>query len=122
MVLGIGVDILEIDRMRDLIVRRPKITNRLFSESEQKYARQQQDPSQRFAVRFAAKEAVMKVLGTGFGGIDWKDVEVIRDESDAPKVHLSGRAAKRANTQGITNWHLSLSHSEISAVAFVVAS
>lgn len=121
MVLGVGIDVIDIDRMRGLLSRRPQVAERLFSELEQEYSYQHKDPSQRFAVRFAAKEAVMKALQAGFGSIDWRDVEVTRDESSAPQVRLSGRAAERAAGKGITSWHISLSHSEASAVAVVIA-
>lgn len=121
MVLGVGIDVIDVDRMRNLLSRRPKLAERLFSEAEQEYSYQQNDPTQRFAVRFAAKEAVMKAMQSGFGSIDWKDVEVVRDESSIPQVRLSGRAAERATAKGITSWKLSLSHSDASAVAVAIA-
>ena len=121
MILGVGVDVVDVDRMRDLLSRRPKISERLFSKAEQDYSQLQSDPSQRFAVRFAAKEAVMKALSSSFGSIDWKDVEVVKEKSDIPQLRLLGRAAEHAKKKGITSWHISLSHSKTSAMAMVVA-
>lgn len=73
------------------------------------------------AVRWAAKEAVSKALGTGFVGVSWREIEILPDHRGKPLVYLSGRAAERARELGLTNWSVSLSHSRDNAVAFVVA-
>ncbi len=73
------------------------------------------------AVRWAAKEAVAKALGTGFVGVSWQEIEILPDHRGKPLVYLKGRAAERAGELGLTNWSVSLSHSRDNAVAFVVA-
>jgi len=73
------------------------------------------------AGRFAAKEAVAKALGCGIGDVEWKEIEILGDEQNAPVLHLHGKAAQKADELGLTNWSLSLSHSQSYAMAFVVA-
>jgi len=73
------------------------------------------------AGRFAAKEAVAKALGCGIGDVEWKEIEILGDEQNAPVLHLHGKAAQKADELGLTNWSLSLSHSQSHAMAFVVA-
>ena len=117
----IGIDIVDVPRFRDLLARRPLITERLFTPGERAYAESRADPAERLAARFAAKEAVMKALGAGFGDVAFRDMEVVRDPGGKPGVRLSGRAAARAERAGVTGWHLSLSHTATSAVAVAVA-
>jgi holo-[acyl-carrier protein] synthase len=121
MIVGLGVDIVEIDRMRAAIERRPRILERCFSEEERDYARSRNKPEVHFALRFAAKEAVLKALGTGFSGMRFTDVEVVRDERGRPVPHLKGRAAEVAEVLGVTEMHLSLSFTHSTAVASAVA-
>jgi holo-[acyl-carrier protein] synthase len=121
MIAGIGIDSVEIDRFRDTIARTPGLVERLFSEQERADALKRADPAERLAVRFAAKEAVMKALGVGLGGIDLRDVEVARADSGQPSLVITGRAAELAASRGVTRWLLSLTHTERSAIAFVVA-
>ena len=73
------------------------------------------------AVRFAAKEAVSKALGSGMGDINWQEIEILRDEMDAPVLNLHGKAQQRAALLGFHNWSVSLSHTDRHALAFVVA-
>ena len=121
MIVGIGNDLVDLDRFRRVLERRPGLIDRLFTESEREYARRRSDPTERFAVRFAAKEAVLKAMGVGIGAVEWHDIEVLRDEDGRPSIALSGRAAALAAQQGIEGWRLTLSHSEIVAQAVVVA-
>ena len=121
MIVGIGNDLVDLDRFRRVLERRPSLIDRLFTDSEREYARRRTDPTERFAVRFAAKEAVLKAMGVGIGAVDWHDIEVLRDDDGRPSVALSGRAAALAVEQGIEDWRLTLSHSEIVAQAVVVA-
>jgi len=118
---GIGVDSVEVDRFRVTLARTPSLVERLFSPQEQADAARRPDPTERLAVRFAAKEAVMKALGVGLGAIDLRDVEVARAESGEPSLVITGRAAELAVAHGVKRWHLSLTHTERSATAFVVA-
>lgn len=119
--IGIGLDLVDVDRMRGTISRTPTIVERLFTADEQAYARAVADPTERFAVRFAAKEAAMKALGVGLGAFDWHDVEVIRAASGAPSLAVRGRAAALAEEAGVTRWLVTLSHTQLTAQAIVVA-
>lgn len=118
---GLGVDIVEIDRMREALRRRPRMKERLFSEEERAYCEGRNKPEIHYAMRFAAKEAVLKALGTGFSGMRFRDVEVVRDERGRPVPRLSGRAAEVAEAAGVVEMHLSLSFTHATAVASAVA-
>lgn len=119
--IGIGVDLVEVDRMRTILARTPAMEERLFTEGERSYARAAKDPAERFAVRFAAKEAAMKALGVGLGAIDWHDVEVVRGESGAPALVVTGRALELAADRGVSGWLVTLTHTATMAEAVVVA-
>lgn len=123
MILGTGIDIVEVDRVRQSISRYgDRFTGRVFTPEEIAYCRDKAGWAIHFAGRFAAKEAVMKALQTGWsGGIHWRDVAIARDENGVPKVKLSGEAGRRAETMGIVAWHLSISHSDVHAVASAIA-
>jgi len=121
MITGLGVDIVEIDRMRDALRRRPRIRERLFSDEERAYCESRNKPEIHYAMRFAAKEAVLKALGTGFSGVRFRDVEVGRDERGRPVPLLSGAAAEQAEAAGVIEMHLSLSFTHTTAVASAVA-
>ena len=120
-VLGLGVDIVEIDRMKLALERTPRIKERIFSEDERWYCEHKARPYVHYAMRFAAKEAVLKALGTGFSGMRFQDVEVVREEKGRPTPKLSGRAAERAAELGVVEMHLSLSFTHSTAVASAVA-
>ena len=118
--LTTGVDIIEIGRIQAVLERwGQRFLNRIYTEAEIAYCRGR---AQNLAVRFAAKEAAMKALGTGVRGVGWKDIEVVRAKSGAPSIALHGRAALRAEKLGVKELALSLSHSREYAVAFVVGS
>lgn len=121
MIAGLGVDIVEIDRMRDALARRPRMKERLFSAEERAYCEKRSRPEVHYALRFAAKEAVLKALGTGFSGMRFTDVEVIRENNGRPVPRLSGKAAERAAELGVIEMHLSLSFTHSTAVASAVA-
>lgn len=120
-VRGVGVDAVDIERFRQVLARRPLLAERLFTEEERAYAARAVDPGPRLAVRFAAKEAVLKALGVGIGAASFRDVEVVRAGSGRPALALAGSAATLAAGRGVTRWHLSLSHTGTLAVASVVA-
>jgi len=120
-ITGLGVDIVEIERMRRALERRPAMRQRIFSEAERAYCEARNKPEIHYAMRFAAKEAVLKALGTGFAGMRFTDVEVERDERGRPVPRLSGRAAEVAAERGIVEMHLSLSFTHTTAVASAVA-
>lgn len=118
---GLGVDLVDVDKMRRSLARTPSLVDRLFTPAEVAYASQAADPSERFAARFAAKEAVMKALGVGIGASGWHDVEVVHSETGAPQLQVTGRAAELAAEKGIGQWLVTISHTEITAEAVVVA-
>lgn len=119
--IGIGVDLVELDRFRETLERTPSIIDRLFTPAEQAYATKRRDPVERFAVRFAAKEAVLKALGLGIGQVAFRDIEVVRAESGEPSVVLHGAAADLAGGRGVRRWLLTLTHTDRMAQAIAVA-
>jgi holo-[acyl-carrier protein] synthase len=120
-VIGIGVDLVEVERFRTVLARTPTLVDRVFTDDERAYADKRRDPTERYAVRWAAKEAVMKALGVGLGEVDLNEIEVVRAESGEPSVRLHGRAAKRAAERGVTSWLLTLTHTDTTAQAIAVA-
>ncbi|CAN5698142.1 holo-ACP synthase [soil metagenome] len=122
MILGVGVDLVSIGRVAALIERHgERALGRLFRPAEIRYCRSRSRPMESFAARFAAKEAFFKALRTGWGqGGEWTEVEVVTEESGAPALRLLGTAAARANEQGVQRLHLSLTHTEEMAGAYVV--
>jgi holo-[acyl-carrier protein] synthase len=120
-VRGLGSDLVEVERFRLALERRATLSQRLFTDGERAYASGQRDPVKSLAVRFGAKEAVMKALGVGLGAFAFRDVEVVRDESGEPTVSLHGGAADLAETRGVTAWQISLTHTDVTAMAVVIA-
>jgi holo-[acyl-carrier protein] synthase len=118
-VVAVGIDLVDIDRIRDVIERQPRFVTRVYTEQEQAYCRKRRDPAERFAARFAAKEAVLKALGTGLGGADFTDIEVVRQPSGKPELAIGGRAATLAGELGIDRWLITMTHSRHLAQAFV---
>lgn len=113
-----GIDIIEIDRVARVFASYPdRFINRVFNPSEAAYCRSR---APQLASRFAAKEAVMKALGTGIRGIPWRSIEVTRKRGGPPEIKLHGPAKRRAEVMGITRIALSLSHSKQFAAASVV--
>lgn len=119
---GIGVDILQIDRMEAVIERHPSFIRRVFTDEERAYCERTHRPAEHYAARFAAREAVLKALGTGFShGIGVADVWVRRNEDGAPEAVLEGRALEVARERGVLEVALSLSTTHDMAVANAVA-
>lgn len=119
--IGIGIDAVDVERFRRSLQRQPRLVQRLFTDGEQAYAGRQRDPTQRLAARFAAKEAVLKALGVGLGSCPLTDIEVVREPSGAPGLHLHGKAAVLAAAAGVGSWRVSLTHTAIVAQAVAVA-
>ncbi len=122
-IFGIGIDVVEVDRIESSIERLGELfLDRLFTPSERTYCDAQAKPGLHYAARFAAKEAVSKALGTGIGGhAGWLDLEVARDSLGAPKLVLSGNAANFAEQNGIVEIQISLSHARDYAAANAIA-
>ena len=118
---GLGVDIVEVDRVKRALERTPRFAERVFTEGERAYCSSKRFPERHYAARFAAKEAVSKALGTGFRGFGVSDIEVVLDEKGKPSVALHGFAAQLAAEKGIVAVHISLSHTSALAVANAVA-
>lgn len=119
--LGIGIDAVDIDRFRRVLDRTPKIRARVFTPDEIDSLSSKMDPAPSLAVRFAAREATMKVLGVGLGAFDLHDVSIARKDSGEPRLQVTGRAHELAVAKGIVNWYVSLSHTAQVAVAVVAA-
>ena len=120
-VVGIGTDLVDIDRFRTVLRRRPSVADRLFTAGERTYAERATDPAARLAARFAAKEATLKALGYGLGGMRMADIEIIRAEDGRPELVLHGDARSTADVHGVGRWLVSLSHTDHLAQATVVA-
>ena len=113
----IGIDIIEIGRIEKAISRwGENFLRRVYTESELKLYR---NKSSSLAARFAGKEAVIKALGPQAKGINWREIEILSDPGGKPSVHLYGKAQSRADSQGLGNLAISLSHSREYAIAFV---
>ena len=120
--VGLGVDIVEIARMRAIIRRSPAFVPRVFSEDERAYCDATASPETHYALRFAAKEAVVKALGTGFTrGIGVRDIEVRRASNGRPMVRLSGAAKRIAQEIGVREIPISLTYTHTEAVACAMA-
>ena len=117
--LRVGIDMIEVERIERGIARHgERFYNRFFTQAERNYCGGQ---ARSLAARFAAKEAVAKAFGTGIGDIRWIEIEILADERRRPTLHLHGDAAKLAAEMGLTEWDVSLSHTETHAIAMVVA-
>ncbi|HLG97522.1 MAG TPA: holo-[acyl-carrier-protein] synthase [Bryobacteraceae bacterium] len=122
MIVGIGVDIEEVARLRAAIERHgSRFVNRIYSPSEIAYVERKANRYERYAARFAAKEAGMKAIGTGWRrGVRWQDFEVANLPSGRPTLRLHGQAAKIADGLGVRNIALSLTHTAQQGMAIVI--
>jgi len=122
-IFGIGLDLVDIPRLEQSITNGgQQFLDRVFTATEQDYCNGKSRPHEHFAARWAAKEAAMKVLGTGWsGGVAFTDFEVTNDSDGRPRLIVSGVAASAANERGIVEWQLSLSHTGQTAGAVAQA-
>ena len=123
MIVGTGVDLCEVDRIKTAILSKhgDRLRKRVFTELEIAYAESKASRFERYAARFAAKEAGMKALGTGWrGGIGWRDLEVANLPTGRPTLRLHGRAAEIAAGLGVTDVALSITHTAGQALAMVI--
>ena len=120
-VIGVGTDLVEVERIRAALGRRDGLRQRLFTDGEWDYAARHRDPMPHLAARFAAKESVMKALGHGMDQMAFSEIEVLRDDAGRPTVRLAGRAARIAADAGVERWQLSLTHTASLAQAVAIA-
>ncbi|UCG52168.1 MAG: holo-ACP synthase [Candidatus Latescibacterota bacterium] len=122
MIKGIGVDTIELKRIERVYRKYDgRFLDRIYSSEEKDYALRFRDPVPRLAARFAAKEACMKALGTGWNlGVRWKDIVVVNDENGKPGLELYGEAKKYLEELSVGRIHLSLTHSKEHATAVVI--
>ena len=122
MIIGMGVDIAEVSRVRSAIERHGEtFLRRLFTPKEREYCEQFKNKYERYAGRFAAKEAGMKALGTGWRrGVRWVDLEVVREKGGRPTLALAGEAAKIAGQLGVKRIAMSITHTKDQALAQVI--
>src|SRR5215471_4278131 len=122
MIVGTGIDIAEVDRIRQTIQRfGPRFTGRVFTADEIRYCESKANKVERYAARFAAKEAAMKAIGTGWNrGVTWRDVEVRRSPGQRPTVAFHNKAGEFFRALGAVRAHLSITHTADSAMAFVI--
>lgn len=121
MVLGIGMDVVDVNRIRGVVESHDGFVTRVFTAGERGHCSQRTDPYPHLAARFAAKEAVFKAFGTGWsGGLRWTDVSVENGPGGRPSIRLEGRAKRIASEMGVTRVHVSITHTDTYAGAQIV--
>jgi holo-[acyl-carrier protein] synthase len=122
MIVGSGVDLCEVSRIKEAIARHGRrFVERIYTDREIAYSERKANKYERYAARFAAKEAGMKALGTGWrGGVRWQDFEVINLPSGRPTLQFHGKAAEYAEKLGVANISLSMTHTSVQAMAMVI--
>src|SRR6516225_3241550 len=122
MIIGMGIDVAEVGRIRDVIESQTeRFVRRVYTQAEAAYCEQFKNKYERYAGRFAAKEAAMKALGTGWSrGVRWVDVEVVRHRGGRPTLELKGEARKIADRLGVKCIALSMTHTVEQAIAQVI--
>jgi holo-[acyl-carrier protein] synthase len=122
MIVSIGIDIIEVRRIREVLIRTPRFRERVFTQAEQAYCNSRGAvAAQHYAARFAAKEAALKALQTGWrGGISWQDIEISSLESGAPVISFHGEAKKLFEKSGAKAAHISIAHTTEHAIAEVI--
>ena len=122
MIVSTGIDIVEVYRIAETMTRTPRFTERVFTEAERAYCDTKgAAAAQSYAGRFAAKEAFLKALQTGWRGkITWHDVEILSDEQGVPRLSISGEASDLFKKSGASRMHISISHTSEHAVAMVI--
>ncbi len=120
MIVGVGIDVVPVERFEKALTRTPNLRAKLFTDAEQRSASGRPRHVESLAARFAAKEALAKALGAP-GGLAWNDAEVHADRNGDPRLEISGTVAARATALGVTRLHLSISHDGGIASAVVIA-
>jgi holo-[acyl-carrier protein] synthase len=119
-VVGVGIDVVDIDRLRTALARTPRLAERVFTATERAQAQRRADPTSAYASRFAAKEATLKALGLGLFELPLDQIEVVGGGDAAPALRLGPDAATAAASRGIDRWLVSLTHDARLAAAIVV--
>lgn len=119
--IGLGIDVVNVERFRTALERTPALRSRVFTSAELDSLASRADSAPSLAARFAAREATMKALGVGLGAFELHDVSIRTRETGAPELVVVGRAAEIAHAQGVKVWHVSLSHTQDTAVAVVTS-
>ncbi|HVA52109.1 MAG TPA: holo-ACP synthase [Acidimicrobiales bacterium] len=114
---SVGVDLVDVARFTLALERHPRLLERLFTDGERRDAKARPE---RLAARFAAKEAVLKTFRVGIGAAPWRSIEVTTDDAGAPSVVLHAPATELARTAGVETLHLSMTHTNVTAAAFVI--
>ena len=121
MIYGIGVDIIEVERIQSLAEKNPRFLTRIFTETEITYCTKMKNKYQHLAARFAAKEAFVKAVGLGMsGGMRWRDIGIVNDTLGRPELVIEGRAAERLEELEVRSTHVSLTHTGEHAAAVVI--
>jgi len=118
-IIGLGVDLADVDRVERVLGKYPRFAERCFTDHEREYAFRFANPARRFAARFAGKEAVMKSMGTGWRRIAWTDIEITG--GGKPTVRMSGNALRRAEMLGVTEVMVTITHTDTSALVMAIA-
>jgi holo-[acyl-carrier protein] synthase len=118
-IIGLGVDLADVGRVEHVLGKYPRFAERCFTDHEREYAMRFANPSRRLAARFAGKEAVMKSMGRGWRQIGWKDIEITG--GGKPTVRMSGAAQRRADTLGVTEVLITITHTDTSALVMAIA-
>ena len=122
MIYGIGIDIIEVNRIQKLISRGARYQKRIFTENEIEYCESKKNKEQNYAARFAAKEAFMKAIGTGWtSGQAFNQIEIVNDVRGKPEIKLYEKSKKYVDNLGLSNIQVSLSHIRDFAIAIVIA-
>jgi holo-[acyl-carrier protein] synthase len=119
MILGLGVDLIDVQRVAVVLERYPRFAERCFTDREREYAFRFANPERRLAARFAGKEAVMKSMGTGWRRVHWRDIDI--SGGGKPTVRLHGTAAARALSLGVTEVLITITHTDTAALVMAVA-
>ncbi|NBY44479.1 MAG: holo-ACP synthase [Acidimicrobiia bacterium] len=121
MMIGLGIDAVNVQRFREALNRTPNLRSRIFTDAELASLTSRADSAPSLAVRFAAREATMKALGVGLGAFDLHDVSIRNSASGSPELVVTGRAAALAQSRGVKSWLVSLSHTDDTAIAVVAS-
>jgi holo-[acyl-carrier protein] synthase len=121
MIIGTGLDLLEVSRMAGDLQARDGLQNELFTTAEIEYCLSKRYPAEHFAARFCAKEALFKALGTGYrGGMSWREIEISNDSQGRPGLTITGKVKERADRLKVKSMHLSLTHTRKLAAGCVI--